>query len=246
MRPTFAFFVALSVGCTSASDAAAPAQPTPVESRKALEPVEARPVEPRAAQLPLRWSEVLGLRSIEDVGAAQDGGGVFGELSRGDRALVPKSCNEWRRLHDESYEPSSTLEVPPDLAAKARCEALLLLQHAAPAQRSFVRDLKLEPKLLPQLPAALAPAWSPEAIAKVEAASLKSLKEVAPTARAKPGPLPDSLEITSRDGYVLLEPLAWGDFDADGTEDVLVSALQGADQGSVLGARVVALTRSGA
>lgn len=79
-------------------------------------------------------------------------GGIYCELARGGKTETPKSCSDWERLHAAGYEPSTTLEV---IAGKGRCLVIKLLRRAQPASRSFVRELKLTPKLVSILPAAL-------------------------------------------------------------------------------------------
>ncbi len=230
-----------------------PLQPAAEEAKPALVEPVAAPTSPgssadAAGVFPPRWSEQLGLASIADVSkqfAAPTG--VYGELSLGDKTELPKSCADWARLHAAGYEPSTAVEVQSDNGAKSRCLALGLLQRAKPANRSFVRELKLTPKIVSLLPAALAANLSPKDQARVEAtnAAQLSLKQHDPKLKAKKGILPDSLEVNAGDGqsYLLIEPLAWADFNGDGVDDIVLSVSQGASQGSALAARVVTLSR---
>jgi hypothetical protein len=142
-------------------------------------------------------------------------------------------------------QPSTALEVQPNIAAKVRCGALELLQHAKPASRSYVHDLKLTPKIVSVLPADVASSPEAQTALASSIAARRSLEAHDPHLKAKPGPTPNSLEITEgdRQSYVVIEPLAWGDFDGDSVEDMLVSVTNGASEVSVLAGRIMVLTR---
>lgn len=270
LAATFAL-LSWSAACTpNANEAAsepvpatAPAVPAPGESapkQAGASPQQAQPgpatpppapsAAPDAAPTyPLRWSEQVGLTSLTDLSDEYSAArGFYGELARGEKVVMPKSCADWKRLHESGYEPSTAIEVQPDLAAKARCSALTLLMRAKPASRSFVRDLKLTPKIVSILPADVASSTSPDDEAKLTAstAQKRSLKEHDPKLKAKAGAIPGSLEIFQGDAqsYILIEPLAWGDVDGDGIDDLVVSVTNGASEGSALSARVMVLTRS--
>lgn len=110
-----------------------------------------------------------------------------------------------------------------------------------------MRELKLTPKAVSVLPAVLASSVAPEDLARVQASTLAghSLKQHDPKLKAKKGPLPDSLEITEggAQSSLMLEPLAWGDFDGDGLDGMLISVSNGTTEGSLLSARVMVLSR---
>jgi hypothetical protein len=198
----------------------------------------------------VRWSDQLGLAALVDIEKqlrTVDATG-FGELELGGKRIVPRSCVEWSRLHAAGYAPSTAVEVQPDGGARRRCETLTLLSQAKPARQSFTRKLIFDKSILAILPADLATRGSPEHDRDIALATEKkqSLAYFDPKAKLKRSVLPGVLEISEggRQSSIALEPMAWADFDGDGTDDVLVSVVNSMAHGSIINARVIALTRS--
>ena len=200
----------------------------------------------------MKWSDQLELAQLADIDSQLTAGvpGGFGELSRDDTNVVPTSCVEWSRLHRQGYQPRTALEAQPDVGARRRCQTLLLLNRARPAHRSEVRDLRFDKHALNCLPAALATPGSPERIRAVAVATQRkqSLAVFDTRARTRKSVLPHVLEVTEggRQSVISIEPMAWGDFDGDGMDDVVVSVVNSMTDGSVLVARVLVLTRAAA
>jgi hypothetical protein len=237
-------------------------QPTQAPASTTLPPVPAPGSQPAvkaaatspmpaagSGALPVRWSEQLKLGALTEIDARLQAPGttIFGELQSGETLVVPKSCAEWSTLHAQGYEPSTTLEEAPDSAAKRECGTLALLRGAKPAVRSYVRTLRFDKSLLAVLPAACATAQSREQEEGLAEATKKgaSLAAFDPKARVKKSEFPGVLEIVEggKQSSISLEPMAWADFNGDGTEEVLVVLTNQMQHGSASETRLLGLTR---
>jgi hypothetical protein len=209
----------------------------------ASEPPTAAPIK----QYPVRWWGGLQLKSLNDAtvlytsGDAQD----FGELKLDGERARPNSCVRWTELHSKGYEPVNTPEEQTDNGAKLRCLSLKLLQRAHAAQTSHIRSLAWDSSMVSVLPATVATALNQDSVrARDEAtAAGKSLAELAPSARANPSSDENTLEINEGDTLIALHAEAWGDFNDDGVDDVAVSVVNGAVQGTYAVVRLLVLTR---
>lgn len=211
----------------------------------------ATPVLPAAtAEYAVAWSNDLALGSLGDIDERlrREERVPFCDLSKDDTVVEAASCQQWFKLRAEGYEPSSTIEETGDGAARIKCGTLQQLKSAAPATKSFVRGLKLDASLLAVLPAALATALSREEVESVKNAerAQESLQTYDPKARAKKLSAQLGLEIHEGDGAstITVRPQAWGDFDGDGTDDLLVSVDNTMTEGSLSTVRLIALTRN--
>jgi hypothetical protein len=219
------------------------------ESRRGVDGEAGGATQQVAASFPVVWSDALALQSLADVEArlAREEPSGFCELEKGDERVVASTCNRWLTLRAQGYEPSSVLEETGDAAALVLCGTLKRLQSASPAKRSFVRELKFDASVLPMLPAALASQFSKAREGEIEAAekSQRSLRDVDQNARSKGPSEPHSLLIAEGDrtSTILVRAQAWGDFNGDGTDDVLVSVLNAMNEGTVRRTRLLLLSR---
>ena len=110
-----------------------------------------------------------------------------------------------------------------------------------------MRDLPWNRKLLALIPAAVATALSQDDERAVNAATTdgKTLAQFDPMARSKPASEESTLEIIDGDRQTLrvIHAEAWGDFNDDGTDGLLVSVVNGATRGTLAYVRLMTLTR---
>jgi hypothetical protein len=160
--------------------------------------------------------------------------------------MTPDTCQAWSALKNRGFSPENALERQADSGALIRCGGLEFLAQAAPSRVSYVRDV-LERASVGILPAILETATSEDAVRARAAAANQgmSLAQLVPDARpgdSQPGHL-RVLEPTSATS-ITLNAQAWGDVNADGIEDLLVSVLNTADSGSYSETRLLRLTRT--
>jgi hypothetical protein len=238
------------VACGDGSGHAKTRPHDPVESSAARGPLRDVKRQPDANQFPPKWSDGLALTALdkldERINKADDDG--FGVLSKGTATVEPKSCGQWLELHHDGYEAESTIEEQPDGFAKFRCGTLALLRHVRAAKRSFVREFVLDERALGVLPADLASAWSRDEEQAVAAASKigKSLAAFNPAARGAINQRTRTFDITEIKGQpssIMLAVEAWGDFDDDGDDDVVLSVIN-LSGGSAQQFRLLVLTRN--
>jgi hypothetical protein len=171
---------------------------------------------------------------------------VDGELVRKEKFAHPDNCRRWRSLRTRGYAPKSALGKQIDAGALVRCGALEFLARARPSRVTHVRKL-LVGAGPSALPAAVASATSPLAEQARDRAVARgaSLAEFLPNARTTPSELPGRLSITepSSESSVILNAEAWGDINADGVEDLVLSVLNTADDGTYYAMRLLQVTR---
>lgn len=224
--------------------AVAESSPSPAAQKAPLPTVAAD-----ATPYPVRWWSGLGLKNLAEADklyAATDPD-AFGDLQRGAITKRPNDCLEWTKLHADGYEPTTTVEAQADSGAELRCMTLLLLQRARPAKTSYVRDLAWDSSLLSVLPASLATAFNPEREQAVAKATSKgqALSQFDPKAKVKPSEDEHTLEIIDGDGQMMIVVHAevWGDLNGDGVDDIAVSVVNGATQGTYSYTRLLTLSR---
>jgi hypothetical protein len=244
VRRVAAAWLVLAVACDRERTKPPPSSVAAPSSVVASNPAPAL----EASPYPVRWSPELRLESLSQLDARQAADDVFGELELGEQRSVPRSCRQWAALHASGYEPSTTIEAQPDLAATLRCGILSLLEHARPARSSWVCELRLDtPDLASQLPALLATAESNEEVERrrVFAKAGQSLAELDPRARLVDASA-DRVTIVEGGGQssILLRAEAWGDFDGDGREDVALGVINARTRGTLSSARVIVVTRA--
>jgi hypothetical protein len=186
-----------------------------------------------SATYPLRWAPELKLSSLAAIDSAcQAEQRELPALRRLEQTRKPASCSEWIELHTAGYLPATEADDAPDRAALLRCGALRLLRRARPAAKSYVRNLTWGHALLSQLPADLSNAhFHPELGAmREDAATPDTLSERDPGARGSGSgeslSIVESAEawppLITRRTTTQITPVAWGDFNADGFDDVLI------------------------
>ena len=200
---------------------------------------------------PVKWSSAsaLALNAASEAQARYllEEPDLFGELEGDGTKVRPTNCAQWAELHAKKYVPASGLEETPDSGAKLRCSTLKLIETAKPAERSYVRDLSWDRNMLSILPVSIATAVHEDDESAIAAASAagKSIKQFDPKAQIKPSTDKETLEIIEGDKQtmIVLYPMAWGDFNGDGTDDMAMTVVNGATHGTLAYSRLLTVTR---
>lgn len=184
---------------------------------------------------PVWWSPELGLSSLDKIDAElrrpfpsaykaiiESGAGGSGKKASAQRVTI-ENCTNYLALAGKSYTTGTPLDDASLSAAGLRCHALRALHEASPAKSSFVSDLHLDAKVLGVLPPTLGVAVAPAELARAQEAAQKGISWGAYEGGIKISPLgADSVELEGGDWIADLTLYARGDFDGDGTEDLLV------------------------
>lgn len=171
---------------------------------------------------------------------------VDNQLVRKEKFAHPDNCLRWRSLRTRGYAPKSALAKQINAGALVRCGSLEFLARAQPSRVSHVRSV-LVGSGPGTLPAIVASATSPLAREARDRAVAKgsSLAELIPSARIIPSDLPGRLSIAepNSDSIITINAEVWGDINADGVEDLLLSVLNTAVDNSSFEMRLLHVTR---
>lgn len=174
---------------------------------------------------------------------------INGELVKKEKTAHPDNCRRWRYFKNRGYAPKSANAKQIDAGALVRCGSLEFLARARPSRVSHVRNL-LVGAGPGSFPAIIASASSPLALqARDRAVSRGStFAEFLPNARIIPSELPGRLSFAepASDSSVILNAEVWGDINADGIEDLALSVLNSADDGTSFVMRLLHVTRPSA
>lgn len=152
------------------------------------------------------------------------------------------TCREFLDLRDQQFSPGDDYQNSREGGFLARCLPLRFLQKAQPSRQSYVRDFRWSTNALAELPVLFLPVEQ-ETPAQVQARAGKSWKEYEPTARVTKAD-GNTLEVDVPDAWQCsLEVVARGDFNGDGTEDLLVLGFRQATGGTFKEFPVFVLTR---
>jgi hypothetical protein len=175
---------------------------------------------------------------------------AFGELKGEGKSIRPTNCAQWAKLHGQKYEAASAVEAEIDTRARLRCTTLKLLQDAKAAERSYVRDVSWNGEMLAILPPEVATSLDDQDTHAIERArgAGKTFKEFDPEARLEPSSDKQQLEIIQgkKETRIRVYPMAWGDFDGDGTDDIALGVVNSASQPAQSYTRLLVVTRDNA
>lgn len=207
----------------------------------------AQPLSAGPAPQAITWSSELGVRSLPEVEAQLAGPmpSTWEVKTPGDGTATVKTCNDFLEIANLALELPTEDDWATYWAQGARCFALSALRTAKPAERSHLGWFRFAPAAIAKLPPGLALQGSPdeeEAVAKAAKACRSwgkydpSLKVLARTA--------DVASLRSEGWTGRLTLFARGDFDGDGSEDLLIRRAAHVTGGSLAETRVFIVSQT--
>jgi hypothetical protein len=171
---------------------------------------------------------------------------VDGELVRKEKAAHPDNCRRWRSLRSRGYAPKTALAKQVDAGALVRCGCLEFLTRARTSRLTHVRNLLAGagPSALPAIVASATSPIAQQARDRAVANGL-TLADFIPSAHTVPSEVPGRLSITEPPSAsnIIVNAEVWGDVNADGVEDIVLSVLNTADDGTSFDMRLIQMTR---
>ncbi|MDD4889449.1 MAG: hypothetical protein PHU85_05925 [Phycisphaerae bacterium] len=229
----------------------APASPQPKDSAPPTPPAPPKPV----PQIQPHWTPAVALANLADLSnpdpllnrplnlpARSDK--LTMTAGRG-REMIVRTLREYLTCRQQGFVGKTAADSVLESVAKIQLYPLLYLRRAWPSQVSFVSDFNITADPLAELPVTLAPAISADQQKQIArlAATGGTWKKLLPRTRVQAdGKF--AVRISDRDYDLRLTTLAWGDFNRDGFEDVLLSAACSARQGGGHSCCFVVLTRT--
>jgi len=198
------------------------------------------------AQYPVRWTRAVAppsrsaleakLRKPVKKPRGQDIHQHFG------RGAEIRTCVDYlRALKDGWSDSASTYEITTESFFKDQCDVAWLTLAAKPSRVSYVRGFKLNEAALDRLPPFLSPDAPDDEAAEAERKGL-SWKKFKPGLKVV-GKGADWITVNEDNWHITLELKAFGDFNGDGVEDVLLFKSDYALEGTMRGYWPVILTR---
>lgn len=239
------------IACLLAGSVTAAAQPPVFPTVPNAPPSAAEPIASNVGSHPVHWAKELGLISLNLVLAryTTEEPAAFGDLQHlNDVRSRPSNCAQWARMHANGYRAVEPREMDADIEAKLRCETLKILSRSRPATTGFVRTLAWNRSLLTLLPAAVATSMDENDALAIDRASAqgKTFREFDPRARVRHVQEPETVQIFegNRKTMIWLHALAWGDFNRDSLDDIVISVRNGPQAGGFAYARLMTFTRT--
>ena len=207
----------------------------------------------------IRWSMKLDLDCLShiDIALSSPFDGAFevervrppavaGASEHVEKAVM-KNCRTYLELRPQGYETVSDREFRVMKYTGARCVALCELKKANPAQHDYLSGFLLDANALSYLSPRLGLTVSDFDVERRTEAERQGMswKDFEPDIVAVViGP--DEIEVTGDGWTVQLTGYAWGDFDGDGFQDVLLRADAWLSEGTWTSVRLFRLTRTSA
>ncbi len=193
------------------------------------------------------WPANLTLEQLKDEPLKQLDGGIDMTKEGVTNVVTAATWREYSRLSSEGYEPAGGMNL--GMAGWFIHERgfIPFMERAISAKQSYVRPLPMNRTLLKWLPLDLGPQISSEGIEAVAQATKagKSWVEFYPDTKIIKN-TSESIQI-SADGFMItLTVLAYGDFDHDGYDDVLLCVSHSAIGGTLKYSLNAMLTRTNA
>jgi len=159
------------------------------------------------------------------------------------RVLVTTG-RQWFDLKCKGFYPYTTYDITMEGWFKISCEPLLYLKKAAPARVSYVADFRLDKDPLKNLPPRLGPIVSGDTRDRVEEGVARGMTwtDLFPETVVESA-APTKIDLRCADNTIGLSLIAWGDFNGDGLEDVLLFHAFNVISGTLRCYKHVVLTR---
>ena len=155
------------------------------------------------------------------------------------------NCAELLAQRGHAPQPQAPdREIQAERSTMAECLVLHELRRAKPARSSYLRDLPWDERVLPLLPPQLAITVSAESerAASDAASHGRNWPDFDPSAAAS-AKGPEEIVVTGNGFREQLILWGRGDFDGDGTDDLLVQSLDTFTEGTYRNTRLFVLTR---
>ena len=216
-------------------------------SRSGLPGAEA----PRTAviQVPVRWSPALRLASVDGIPArlrAPFADPFDVAKLAPDGAMLQStivSCASYFERRPKGYEPLSETDLAAMKNEGANCQALRLIQAARPASGELLQGFVFDERSLSKLPAALGPTPNPADRDRRDAATAAGRTWAVTDPEATISATDAwSAKVQGKDWTTEIKVLALGDFDGDGTDDILLETLSSGSTGTWREVRLRLLT----
>jgi hypothetical protein len=158
--------------------------------------------------------------------------------------VVARTWREFDRYGDQGFQPADNANLQMSGWFIKTRSFIPFLEKAQPASNSFVHDLKMNRALLAILPIDLGPQVSNEETEAVQKAIRegKTWRDYYPETKIKKH-TQTMIQLEVEDWMIYIRVLAFGDFDHDGCEDVLLCVTHAAIGGTWVNAFPVILTR---
>lgn len=201
----------------------------------------------------VRWTKHLTLDSLErldthldkPVDMSRSGGELhLTSPDNEDQRIMVTTGRQYFDLKRRGFYPYTTYDITMESWFKAACEPLVYLKKAKPARISYIADFELNADPLTVLPPSLGPIISgdEERWVKQGVAEGKTWADLFPGTVVESSE-PTKIHLKDKDALIILSLIAWGDFNGDGFEDVLLYRCFYITVGTLRSYRHVVLTR---
>jgi hypothetical protein len=191
-----------------------------------------------AAALPVRWTDHIKIKSLADLDALLDApvdmsksGGELELTHAGGLKLKPKTGREYFDLLARGFQAYSNYDITMESWYRSAVGFVPYLRNAIPAKVSHVAGFSLAADPLRDLPIQLGAYLAEEEPFKRAVAEGKTWKEFYPGATVLES-APHRAKLQDDGANVFVDLLAWGDFNKDGIEDILLYVAKSARGGT--------------
>ncbi|MCK4912473.1 MAG: hypothetical protein KAS05_01980 [Candidatus Omnitrophica bacterium] len=190
-----------------------------------------------ADDIPIRWTKHINIKSLDEIDNALDN--YIDEYAGGEHQLTlttnngderkVTTCKQYKDLQSKGYYPATNWDILYQFRFTEGCTSLELIKKTKPSKTSYIQNFDLTNNPLENLPPTLDLINTGGEIEKAEQAIKqgKTWKEYDPTSTFKTDDEQkihiESQQIDANNGndiYITLQ--AWGDFNNDTIEDVLL------------------------
>lgn len=210
-----------------------------------------------AAEYPVRWTSEVKLKDSNEIDRLLDRRGNLSEAGEGmtltlindsDKEIDATNfnCKEYFNSTEKGFYPKTNYDVEMDGWFNQICSPLKYLKNVSPSRISYLENFKLSDAPLKTLPLTLGLYLSGDEEERVDTAFAKGMtwEDFSPEMKAEIKS-PNLIELIGDDSLTVITLLAWGDFNGDGTEDILLNVSHSIPSGTYHDYNHVILTRLG-